>query len=61
MENIYALENLLLKLDDEGGYFLRFLKTKQLEAGLFRLGPDEMDMQEPHTTDEIDCVIKGEG
>jgi mannose-6-phosphate isomerase-like protein (cupin superfamily) len=56
---VYELSQLAGKLENEGGYFLDFLKIRNLEAGIIVLHPNEDDTQEPHSDDELYYVIKG--
>jgi mannose-6-phosphate isomerase-like protein (cupin superfamily) len=56
---VFELAQLATKLDKEGGYFLDFLKVRNLEAGIIVLHPNEADTQEPHSDDELYYVIKG--
>jgi len=56
---LYELPQLISELEKEGGYFLDFLKIRDLEAGIIVLHPGENDTQEPHSEDELYYVIKG--
>jgi len=56
---VFELAQLATKLDKEGGYFLDFLKVRNLEAGIIVLHPNEADTQGPHSDDELYYVIKG--
>ncbi len=58
---VFELSGLLSRLDKEGGYFLDFLKVRNLEAGVIVLHPNETATQEPHSDDELYYVIKGKG
>jgi mannose-6-phosphate isomerase-like protein (cupin superfamily) len=57
----FELSDLTAQLKEEGGYFLDFLKVRNLEAGIIVLGPNEKDTQEPHSEDELYYVISGSG
>jgi mannose-6-phosphate isomerase-like protein (cupin superfamily) len=61
MEEIYELEDIISRLDDEDRYFIDFLNAKGLKAGILRLHPGEKDTQEPHQVDEVYYVIEGRG
>lgn len=62
MQELYGLEDILDHLDHNvGSYFLDFLRTQNLEAGIIRLHKNEKDTQAPHIVDEIYYVIEGEG
>jgi mannose-6-phosphate isomerase-like protein (cupin superfamily) len=58
---VHELTNLLYELNDQGGYFINFISTKGIQAGIIRLHPGENDMQEPHSVDEVYYVIEGNG
>jgi mannose-6-phosphate isomerase-like protein (cupin superfamily) len=60
-ERVFELSGLLSELDKEGGYFIDFLKIRDLEAGVLRLHFGEKDTQEPHSADELYYVIEGSG
>jgi mannose-6-phosphate isomerase-like protein (cupin superfamily) len=60
-EKIFELQDLVKQLNKEGGYFLDFLKMRNLEAGIIMLHPGEEDTQEPHSADELYYVIEGSG
>lgn len=60
-EKILELQDLLSRLQKEGGYFLDFLKIRNLEAGIILLHPDENDTQGPHPSDELYYIINGSG
>ena len=57
----FELADLSKRLEKQGGYYLDFLKVRNLEAGIIVLHPDEADTQEPHSADELYYVIKGSG
>jgi mannose-6-phosphate isomerase-like protein (cupin superfamily) len=58
---VFELNNLLSELNDQGGYFIDFISTKGIQAGIIRLHPGENDTQESHSVDEIYYVIEGNG
>lgn len=60
-EKVFELQDLVSRLEKEGGYFLDFLKVRDLEAGVIVLHPGEEDTQEPHSADELYYVIEGSG
>lgn len=60
-QRIFELQDLVEKLEKEGGYFLDFLKVRNLEAGIIVLHPGEKDAQEPHSADELYYTIEGSG
>lgn len=57
----FELDSLVARLEKEGGYFLDFLKIRDLEAGIIVLHPGEKDTQEPHSADELYYIIQGSG
>jgi hypothetical protein len=63
MENIYDINKVIAKLEttnnNNGDYFLDFLQTKSINAGVLILKPKQKDTQEPHSLDEIYYIIKG--
>ena len=61
MRKLYELNDLLSDLEDRGGYFIDFITTKGIQAGIIRLHPGENDTQEPHSVDEVYYVIEGDG
>ena len=62
MKNPYELTDLLSELEKkDSGYFIDFVTTKGIQAGIIRLRPDENDTQEPHSVDEVYYVIEGRG
>jgi len=60
-EKAFELDELVSQLEKEGGYFLDFLKVRDLEAGIIVLHPGGKDTQEPHSADELYYVIEGSG
>ncbi|HYZ95309.1 MAG TPA: cupin domain-containing protein [Nitrososphaeraceae archaeon] len=59
MEKICQVKELISQVNDEGGYFIDFVNTKDIEAGIISLHPGEKDLQQPHSVDEIYYVIEG--
>ena len=60
-EKTFELHDLVSQLEKESGYFLDFLKVRNLEAGIIVLHAGEKDTQEPHSADELYYVIEGDG
>jgi mannose-6-phosphate isomerase-like protein (cupin superfamily) len=58
---VFELNKLLSELNDQGGYFIDFISTKGIQAGIIRLHPGEIDTQGPHSVDEVYYVIEGNG
>ena len=50
---VFEVSKLISELNDQGGYFIDFISTKGIEAGIIRLHPGENDSQEPHSVDEV--------
>jgi mannose-6-phosphate isomerase-like protein (cupin superfamily) len=59
MEKICQVKELISQVNDKGGYFIDFVNTKDIEAGIISLHPGEKDLQQPHSVDEIYYVIEG--
>ena len=61
MKKIYEINDLLSELEERNGYFIDFITTKGIQAGIIRLRPFQKDTQEPHSVDEVYYVIEGSG
>jgi mannose-6-phosphate isomerase-like protein (cupin superfamily) len=57
----YELVHLIDQQNQSGQDYLEFLHVPSLSAGLYMLATGAVDMQEPHTEDEIYYVISGRG
>jgi len=57
----YELVHLIDQQNQSGQDYLEFLRVPSLSAGLYMLAASAVDMQEPHTEDEIYYVISGRG
>ena len=55
----YELTQLIEQQNQTGQDYLEFLRVPSLSAGLYVLPAGAVDMQEPHTEDEIYYVISG--
>lgn len=44
-----------------GSYFHTFLNLDNIAAGILMLEPGEEDTQDPHDSDEVYYVVKGDG
>ena len=60
MKSIHKLEDILNTFGKDD-YFVDFLNTMSLEAGIIRLREGQEDIQTTHSLDEIYYVIEGEG
>jgi len=49
------------QLKKSDSYFYTFINRNSLAAGILVLQPNEEDTQEPHDSDELYYVIKGDG
>ena len=61
LKELYELRDLLSDLKERGEYFIDFISTKCIQAGIIRLHPGDNDTQEPHSVDEVYYVIEGNG
>ena len=61
MKNINEVHDVLSEIDKHGGYFLDFITTRHIQAGILRLHAGGNDTQEPHSVDEVYYVIQGNG
>jgi mannose-6-phosphate isomerase-like protein (cupin superfamily) len=62
MNKLYQLNDLLSELEQkQGGYFIDFITTRGIQAGIIRLHPSDNDTQEPHSVDEVYYIIEGSG
>ena len=55
----FELIHLIDQQDQSGQDYLEFLRVPSLSAGLYTLPAGAVDMQEPHTEDEIYYIISG--
>ena len=60
MASIYEIGNILSTMEKDE-YFVDFLNTESMEAGIIKLREDQKDTQTSHPLDELYYVIKGEG
>jgi mannose-6-phosphate isomerase-like protein (cupin superfamily) len=60
-ERIEHLNTLIDTLDSQNKYFLDFVNSSGLQAGILRISTDLQDTQEPHSVDELYYVIRGSG
>lgn len=57
----YDVSNYIEKIKNGKGYFNTFINTESLATGVIVLQPGEEDTQEPHESDEVYFIIKGDG
>jgi mannose-6-phosphate isomerase-like protein (cupin superfamily) len=60
MELFYELDNILSTIERDE-YFVDFLNTGSIEAGIIRLREDQRDTQTSHPSDELYIIIEGRG
>lgn len=61
MAETFAWTDLIAGWQESGKLYWEFLRQTSLSAGIYRLGPDRPDPQQPHTEDEIYYVVEGQG
>ena len=61
MKYEYDTDVYLKQISDSNSYFNTFLEKQSLAAGILSLEPGEEDTQEPHDSDEMYYVLKGNG
>lgn len=57
----YEVSDLLQKRQKQGKAWLEFLRVPTLSMGLYALPAGGVDPQQPHTEDEVYCVVGGSG
>ena len=57
----YDVSKYIEKIKKNEEYFHTFINKQSLAAGVLVLHPGEEDTQEPHESDEVYFVIKGDG
>lgn len=57
----YDTNKYVQKIAKSNTYFHTFINKENLAAGILRLVPGEEDTQEPHESDEIYYIVKGDG
>ena len=61
MKYVHQVNDLLSELDKFGGYFIDFITTRHIQAGILRLHGNDNDTQQPHPVDEVYFLIHGKG
>ena len=59
MKYEYDTDSYLKQISNSNSYFHTFLDKESLAAGILSLEPGEEDTQEPHESDEMYYVLKG--
>ncbi|MFZ8908127.1 MAG: cupin domain-containing protein [Nitrosopumilaceae archaeon] len=57
----YDVSKYIEKIKNSNEYFQTFINKQSLAAGILVLQPGEEDTQEPHQSDEVYFIIKGNG
>ena len=57
----YDISEYIEKIKKSDDYFHTFINLQSLAAGVLVLQPGEEDTQEPHESDEVYFIIKGDG
>ncbi len=57
----YNVAKYIEKIKKSNSYFHTFINKKSLATGVLVLKPGEEDNQEPHESDEVYFIIKGDG
>ena len=57
----YHVDRYVEKLRKGGSYFHTFINRQSLATGVLVLSPGEEDVQEPHGSDEVYFVVRGDG
>ena len=57
----YNVAKYIEKIKKSDEYFHTFINKQSLAAGVLLLQPGEEDTQEPHESDEVYFIIKGDG
>jgi mannose-6-phosphate isomerase-like protein (cupin superfamily) len=57
----YNVAEYIEKIKESNEYFHTFINKQSLAAGVLILQPGEEDTQEPHESDEVYFIIKGDG
>ena len=57
----YDVSKYIEKIKNSDEYFHTFINKQSLAAGILVLQPGEEDTQEPHQSDEVYFIIKGNG
>ena len=61
MKLVFDVNKYIEKIKNNDNYFHTFINNENLAAGVLVLQPGEKDTQEPHDSDEVYFVLKGDG
>ena len=61
MKPVFDVDEYIKKIKKSHNYFHTFINNENMAAGVLVLKPGEIDTQEPHDSDEVYFVLKGDG
>ena len=61
MKIVFDTNQYVKDMAKSDSYFHTFINRDTLAAGVLRLEPEERDTQDPHESDEIYYVVRGDG
>lgn len=61
MKIVFDTNQYVKDIAKSDSYFHTFINRDSLAAGVLRLEPGEKDTQEPHESDEVYYVVRGDG
>lgn len=61
MKLVFDTKEFIKKIKTSDTYFHTFINQENLAAGVLMLEPGQEDTQEPHDSDEVYYVVKGDG
>ncbi len=61
MKLVFDVNEYIEKIKNSDNYFHTFINNENLAAGVLVLQPGEEDTQEPHESDEVYFILKGNG
>ena len=61
MKLVFNINEYIEKIKKSNNYFHTFINSENLAAGVLVLQPGEKDTQEPHDSDEVYFILKGDG
>jgi quercetin dioxygenase-like cupin family protein len=59
--NAFELSQLITECSRSNSPYLEFLRVPSLSMGLYMLPANGVDLQEPHTEDEVYYIVSGRG
>jgi len=61
MKSVFDVNEYIEKIKNSDNYFHTFINNENLATGVLVLQPGEEDTQEPHESDEVYFILKGNG